>query len=53
MTYQDLLDKLKTFSEDQLDQDVEIVGECITEHYYEIDLRVDETDGYALQLLLT
>ena len=53
MTYQDLLDNLQTFSEDQLDQDVEIVGECITEHYYEIDLRVDETDGYALQLLLT
>jgi len=53
MTYQDLLDKLQTFDEDQLDQDVEIVGDCITEHYYDIDLRVDETDGYALQLLLT
>ena len=53
MTYQDLLDKLQTFTEDQLDQDVEIVGECITEHYYDIDLRVDNADGLALQLILT
>ena len=53
MTYQDLLDKLQTFTEDQLDQDVEIVGECITEHYYYIDLRVDHGDGLALQLILT
>ena len=53
MTYQDLLDKLKTFDEDQLDQDVEIVGDCITEHYYDIDLRLDDTDGCALQILLT
>jgi len=53
MTYQDLLDKLKTFDEDQLDQDVEIIGECITEHYYEIDLRIDEDDGGVLQLVLT
>ena len=53
MTYQDLLDKLKTFDEDQLDQDVEIIGDCITEHYYEIDLRIDEDDGGVLQLMLT
>jgi hypothetical protein len=53
MTYQDLLDKLQTFDEDQLDQDVEIVGDCITEHYYDIDLRLDDTDGCALQILLT
>ena len=53
MTYQDLLEKLQNISEDQLDQDVEIVGECITEHYYDIDLRVYDTDGYALQILLT
>lgn len=53
MTYQDLLDKLKTFDEDQLDQDVEIIGDCITEHYYEIDLRIDEDDGGVLQLVLT
>jgi hypothetical protein len=53
MTYQDLLDKLKNISEDQLDQDVEIVGDCITETYYDIDVRVDETDGYALQIQLT
>ena len=53
MTYQDLLEKLQNISEDQLDQDVEIVGECITEHYYDIDLRVDDIDGYALQILLT
>ena len=53
MTYQDLLDKLQTFDEDQLDQDVEIVGDCITEHYYDIDLRLDDADGCALQLVLT
>jgi len=53
MTYQDLLDKLQTFDEEQLDQDVEIVGDCITEHYYDIDLRLDDTDGCALQILLT
>jgi hypothetical protein len=53
MTYQDLLDKLQTFDEDQLDQDVEIVGDCIAEHYYDIDLRLDDADGCALQLVLT
>ena len=53
MTYQDLLDKLKTFDEDQLDQDVEIIGECVTEHYYEMDLRIDEDDGDVLQIVLT
>ena len=53
MTYQDLLDNLQTFDEDQLDQDVEIVGDCITEHYYDIDLRIDDMDGLALQIILT
>ena len=53
MTYQDLLDKLQNISEEQLDQDVEIVGDCITEHYYDVDLRVDDSDGYALQISLT
>jgi hypothetical protein len=52
MTYQDLLDKLQTIPDDQLEQDVEIVGECITEHYYEIDVKLDD-DGYALQITLT
>lgn len=53
MTYQDLLEKLQCITEDQLDQDVEIVGDCITETYYDIDVRLDDTDGYALQILLT
>jgi|TARA_R100000008_G_scaffold85548_1_gene75793 hypothetical protein len=52
MTYQDLLDKLQTIPDDQLEQDVEIVGECITEHYYEVDFKLDD-DGYALQITLT
>ena len=53
MTYQDLLDKLQNISEEQLEQDVEIVGDCITEHYYDVDLRGDDSDGYALQISLT
>ena len=52
MTYQDLLDKLKALPEEQLEQDVEIVGECITDHYYDIDFKLDD-GGYALQILLT
>ena len=31
MTYQDLLDKLQDVPEEFLDQDVEIIGDCITE----------------------
>jgi len=53
MTYQDLLDKLKTIPEEQLEQDVEIVGECITDHYYDIDLRLEDDGGNALQVVLT
>jgi|TARA_Y100000310_G_scaffold308305_1_gene351268 hypothetical protein len=52
MTYQDLLDKLQEFPEEDLDQDVEIIGDCITEEYYDLDVRFDET-GYALQIILT
>ena len=52
MTYQDLLDKLREYPEEDLDQDVEITGDCITEEYYDIDLQFDET-GYALQIILT
>jgi len=52
MTYQDLLEKLREFPEEDLDQDVEIIGDCITEEYYDLDVRHDET-GYALQIVLT
>jgi len=52
MTYQDLLEKIQEIPEEYLDQDVEVVGDCITEEYYDVDLQFDET-GYALQLILT
>ena len=53
MTYLDLLDKIKTFDEEQLDQDVEIVGDCITESYYDVDVRLDPDDNYTIQISLT
>ena len=53
MTYQDLLDKLQTLDEDQLEQDVEIVGDCIQEEYYDIDVGLDEDSSYAIQIKLT
>ena len=53
MTYQDLLDKLKTYDEEQLDQDVEISGDCITDSYYDIDVRLDPDDNYSIQINLT
>ena len=52
MTYQDLLEKIREIPEEYLDQDVEVVGDCITEEYYDVDLQFDET-GYALQLIIT
>jgi len=52
MTYKDLLEKLNALDEDQLDQDVEVVGECIRDEYYDVDVRLDD-DGYAVQVLLS
>ena len=52
MTYQDLLEKLQTLDEDQLEQDVEIVGDCIQDEYYDIDVKLDD-DGYTVQISLT
>ena len=52
MTYQDLLEKLQTLSEDQLEHDVEVVGDCIKDHYYDIDVRQSD-DGYAVEIILT
>lgn len=52
MTYQDLLEKLQTLDEDQLEQDVEIVGNCIQDEYYDIDVKLDD-DGYTVQISLT
>ena len=52
MTYLDLLEKLQALDEDQLDQDVEVVGDCIRDEYYDIDIRLDD-DGYTVQISLT
>ena len=52
MTYQDLLEKLQTLDEDQLEQDVEIVGDCIQDEYYDIDVGFDD-DNYTVQIKLT
>lgn len=52
MTYKDLLEKLQTLDEDQLEQDVEIVGNCIQDEYYDIDVKLDD-DGYTVQISLT
>jgi|TARA_R100000322_G_C5316537_1_gene159296 hypothetical protein len=52
MTYQDLLEKLQTLEEDQLEQDVEIVGYCIQDEYYDIDIGLDD-DSYTVQIKLT
>ena len=50
MTYQDLLDKLQDVPEEFLDQDVEIIGDCITEEYYDVDLKFESS---ALEIILT
>lgn len=52
MTYQDLLEKLQNLTEDQLDQEVEVAGTCITDEYYDIDLCLSD-DGYAVEITLT
>ena len=52
MTDKDLLEKLEALDEDQLDQDVEVVGDCIQDEYYDIDIKLDD-DGYAIQIHLT
>ena len=52
MTYNDLLEKLQTLDEDQLEQDVEIVGSCIQDEYYDINVQLDD-GGYAVQICLT
>ena len=52
MTYQDLLEKLKDIPEEYLDQDIEIVGECVVDEYYEVDFKFDD-DEYTLQFILT
>ena len=50
MTYQDLLDRLQDIPEEYLDQDVEITGDCISEEYYDVDLKFDNS---ALEIVLT
>ena len=52
MTYQDLLDKLKDIPEEYLDQDVEVIGECVADEYYEVDVKF-ASDEYTLQIILT
>lgn len=51
MTYKDLLEKLNELDEDQLEQDVEIVGDCITREYYDISLGLDD-DNYSIVINL-
>lgn len=51
MTYRDLLDKLSDLDDDQLDQEVEIAGSCITQEYYDIDVRLDD-DDYSILIYL-
>ena len=52
MTYQDLLEKLKDIPEEYLDQDIEVIGECVVDEYYEVDFKFDD-DEFTLQLILT
>ena len=47
-----LVEKLQTLEEDQLEQDVEIVGYCIQDEYYDIDIGLDD-DSYTVQIKLT
>ena len=51
MTYQDLLDHLKDVPEEYLDQDVDIVGDCIREEYYDVEFKLNE-DAYTLEIIL-
>jgi hypothetical protein len=52
MTYQDLLEKLKDIPEEYLDQDVEVIGDCVVEEYCDVDVKFDD-DEYTLQIILT
>ena len=52
MTYQDLLEKLKDIPEEYLDQDVEVIGDCVVDEYYEVDFKFDD-DDYTLHIILT
>ena len=52
MTYQDLLEKLQDIPEEYLDQDIEVIGDCVVDEYYEVDFKFDD-DEYTLQLILT
>ena len=52
MTYQDLLEQLRDIPEEYLDQDVEVIGDCVVDEYYEVDFKFDD-DEYTLQLILT
>ena len=52
MTYQDLLEKLQDIPEEYLDQDIEVVGDCVVDEYYEVDFKFDD-DDYTLQIILT
>ena len=50
MTYQDLLDQLKDIPEEYLDQDVEIVGDCVNE-YYDVEFKFDK-DNFSIEIIL-
>ena len=52
MTYHDLLERLKDIPEEYLDQDIEVVGECITQDYYDVDCKLS-ADEYSLEIILT
>ena len=52
MTYQDLLERLQDIPAEYLDQDVEVIGDCVVDEYYEVDIKFDN-DEYTLQIILT
>ena len=52
MTYQDLLERLQDIPEEYLDQDIEVIGDCVVDEYYEVDFKFDD-DEFTLQLILT
>tara|TARA_Y100000310_G_scaffold57989_1_gene53136 strand:- start:506 stop:664 length:159 start_codon:yes stop_codon:yes gene_type:complete len=51
MTYQDLLEKLQDTPEEYLDQDIEVIGDCVVDEYYDVDFKFDD-DEYTLQIIL-
>ena len=52
MTYQDLLEQLRDIPEEYLDQDVEVIGDCVVDEYCDVDFKFDD-DDYTLQIILT